>query len=435
MSRISLMAASFAVLALISSCSYNGNDFKKDAMAFCQDGKITDAEFSVLSNRIKTDGAVSGFSFTEGQQTIEIRTDEDIIEYFHSKNIFGSAKQLEPAENVEFGKLVVYMESSASMKGYSAPNGNPYFTASILSLFNAAPADANYSIAYVGAGVRDDVQLSFVPKNQYESQLTSGKVVIGTSSPLDKILGTIVDSTSIETVSCLITDGILSGSNAEISANREFTKTYLPLLEDRIRNAVHKASDNGLGFIIYRLVSTFNGTYYDYQNVHHKLQGVVRPYFVIAIGHPNNLELFNNAISKESGFKPTHILSTYNMQKVNAVTRGQVIKTPGSPSYSIKPVNSTLVFKPVPQVPITFKYRVNLNEIPQYYRNLDVIKNNIRLTYIDSKTSIEVDKSEFIQDVMVQDQSLNNYDIVIEFRLTCKTMGLSASRRSCRLYT
>lgn len=414
MSRFSIFASLLMASVIVSSCGYNGNDFKKDISVFCQDGKVTDAEFTVLSNRIKMDGAVYGFSFSDGQETVSICSDDDLVEYLHSKGIDGTAKALESVSNVGFYRFAVYMESSASMKGYSAPNGNPYFTASVLSLFNAMPANADLSIAYVGAGVRDDAQITLVPKKQYESQLTSGNVVIGTSSPLDKILETIIDSTSVETISCLITDGILSGSNAEISANREFTKTYLPLLEDRIRNAVRKASEKGLGFTIYRLVSTFNGTYYDYKNAHHRLQGVTRPYFVIVIGHPANLEIFNTSICKESGFKPTHSLSTYNMQTVNTVTRGQIIKTPGSPAYSIKPVNSTLIFKPVPQVPVTFKYRVNLNNLPRHYRNLTIIKNSIKLTYQDSKTGIIVDKSEFIQDIELQDADLNNYDVVIE---------------------
>lgn len=400
---------------MITSCGYSGKDFQKDLFTFCQDGKVTPTEYAVLVSRLKTDGAVGGFSFTVGQDNVSIASEQDLIGYINSKGIFDSAPELAPVANVDFSKLIVYMESSASMKGYSAPNGNPYFTASVLALFNAASSASSVESLYVGAGTRDDVQYTQVSKSQYESQLTSGNVVIGSSSPLDKIIASIVESSTVEDVSCLITDGILSGSNAEIAANRDFTKTYLPLLEDRIRNAAKSANDKTLDFIIYRLVSSFNGTYYDYTNAKHQLSGVIRPYFVIVFGHKHNLEIFDSAIAKESGFKPTHRLASYNMGAAKTVTKGQIIKTPGSPSYNIKPVNSTLQFKQIPQIPVTFKYRINLNELPKYYRDVKVIKNNIKLSYRDVKTGIDVDKSDLIQDVELSDASLNNYDIVIEF--------------------
>lgn len=395
------------------ACGYDGKSFQKDLMSFCNDGRVTPSEYSVLVNRLKTDG-VAGFSFSVGQEQVSIKTEQDLIAYINSRGIFDSAPELAPAVNVAFAKLAVYMESSASMKGYSAPNGNPYFTASVLALFNAAAKEASIESSYVGAGLRDDVQFTPVSKVQYESQLTSGNVVIGTSSPLDKIIAAIVEAEDPETVSCLITDGILSGSNAEIASNREFTKSYLPLLEDRIRSASKIAGDKGLDFIVYRLVSTFNGTYFDYTNDKHMLSNVIRPYFVLVFGHRHNLELLDAALSKEGGFKPTHKLASYNMGTASTVTKGQIVKTPGSPAYNIKPVNSTLQFKQIPQVPVTFKYRVNLNGLPEYYRNEQVVRQNIKLSYTDQKTGITVDKSEFIQDVEISDRDLNNFDVVIE---------------------
>lgn len=131
MNRFKILSFAFVAVILISSCGYNGNNFRKDILSFCQDGKVTDAEFSVLANRIKMDGAVSGFSFAEGQSTVSICSEEDLVDYLHSKGIFGTAKALEAVKNVNFNQVSIYMESSASMQGYSAPNGNPYFTASV----------------------------------------------------------------------------------------------------------------------------------------------------------------------------------------------------------------------------------------------------------------------------------------------------------------
>ena len=97
------------------------------------------------------------------------------------------------------------------------------------------------------------------------------------------------------------------------------------------------------------------------------------------------------------------------------VKNGSVIKLPGSPDYSIKPVNSTLVFNKIPQIPVTFKYRINLNALPEYYKEIGTLKNILKLTYKDAQTNVVVDKSEQIIDVSVFDAALGTYDVTIEF--------------------
>lgn len=404
-----------AIILTVVSCGYSGSNFQKDVMSFCIDGKITDGELTALINRINTDGQPSGFSFPDAGATITIASEADLIAYLNGKGIYGPAEKLAAQSNVEFNELTILMDSSASMKGYSAPNGNRDFTAAIVSLFSAVSPEVDIESAYVGANAKDEVSISKVEKGQYQAQITNGKVVTGAGSQLDKIIAKIAEENDEDEVTCLITDGILSGTNSEISANREFNVKNLPLLENRVRLAAKEAKKEGLDFLIYRLVTSFTGNYYDYQNRVHKLSGVDRPFFIIAIGDKANLQKFDIELRKSSGFKPTHTLATYNMQMAETVKSGSVIKLPGSPDYSIKPVNSTLVFKKVPQIPVTFKYRINLNALPSYYKDINTLKSILKLTYKDAQTSVVVDKSEQIIDVAVFDAALGTYDVTIEF--------------------
>ena len=384
-------------------------------MSFCIDGKITDGEFTALLNRINSDGQPSGFSFVEAGNSVTISCEQDLVSYLNGKGIYGPAIKLAAQSDIEFNELTIFMDSSASMKGYSAPNGNRDFTAAIVAIFSAVPPEVDIESAYVGANSKDEVTISKVEKGQYQAQITNGKVVIGAGSQLDKILAYMADDNDEDEVTCLVTDGILSGTNAEISANREFNVKNLPLLENRVRLAAKEAKKEGLDFIIYRLVTSFTGNYYDYQNRVHKLNSMERPYFIIAIGDKANLIKFDTGLRKADGFKPTHTLATYNMQMAETVKNGSVIKLPGSPDYSIKPVNSTLVFKKIPQIPVTFKYRINLNALPNYYKEIGTLRNILKLSYKDAQTNVVVDKSDQIIDVSVFDPALGTYDVTIEF--------------------
>ena len=415
MRKVRVLGLIIATVLTVLSCGYNGTNFQKDLMSFCIDGKITDGELTALLNRINTDGQPSGFTFVDAGNSITISNEQDLITYLNGKGIYGPASKLAAQSDVEFNELTILMDSSASMKGYSAPNGNRDFTAAIVAIFSAVSPEVDIESAYIGANSKDEVSISKVEKGQYQAQITNGKVVSGAGSQLDKILAFIAEDNDEDEVTCLVTDGILSGTNAEISANREFNVKNQPLLENRVRLAAKEAKKEGLDFIIYRLVTSFTGSYYDYQNRVHKLTGVERPYFIIAVGDKANLQKFDAGLRKSDGFKPTHTLATYNMQMAETVKNGSVIKLPGSPDYSIKPVNSTLVFKKVPQIPVTFKYRINLNALPQYYKEIGTLKNILKLTYKDAQTNVVVDKSDQIIDVSIFDSALGTYDVTIEF--------------------
>ena len=203
-----------AIILTAISCGYSGSNFQKDIMSFCIDEKITDGEFTALLNRINTDGQPSGFTFVDSGTTVTIANEQDLISYLNGKGIYGPTSNLAAQSSVEFNELTILMDSSASMKGYSAPNGNRDFTAAIVSIFSAVAPEVDIESAYVGASSKDEISISKVEKGQYQAQITNGKVVIGAGSQLDKILGYIADENDEDEVTCLVTDGIyLSACN------------------------------------------------------------------------------------------------------------------------------------------------------------------------------------------------------------------------------
>ena len=406
------------------SCSGNSSAFITNLRNFSADKNVTEVEFASLKGFL----ARSPKGFYVGD--IHISTEQDLISYLHSIGITASAGALAVSPDVTFDTLRIYLENSASMKGYSNA-GNPEFTAPIIALFNTGDADTKIMTGYVGADSQGDAELSPVKRSVFESSLANGKISTGVSSPIDRIMSMVIDSTSISTVSCIITDGILSGSNSEIQRDREFTIKNLPLLEQRIRDAVRKAHEKGLSMIIYRLETEFSGVYFDYKNSRHTLSGQERPYYMIFFGQQSNLEKVRSRLASESTFDPDNLIVSYEMGAFAPMTKALLLKMPGTADVTVVPAKSAVIVKGNPMVPVDFKVRLAMKSLPSYYDDEDILEQFVRFYYIDESYSTEVDRSDFIQNIEEADEALHTYDVT--FQMGNDFISSFSGNRECHL--
>ena len=406
---IKIIGLAFAIGGALSiwSCRSNDSAFITNLRNFSSDGEITEVEFASLKGFLQR--THKGFNVGN----VHISTEEDLISYFHEQGITSSAKALNIDPAIGFENLQVYLENSASMKGYSNA-GNPNFTAPIIALFNVGDSNTRIITGYVGASVSGEAELSVVKRTLFESNLANGKIATAISSPLDKILSLVIDSTSLASVSCIITDGILSGSNQEIQRDREFTIKNLPLLEQRIRDAVKGAKSKNLSMMIYRMKTKFTGTYYDYKNTHHILSAEERPYYMIFFGHRDNLSKVKSRLEGEVSFAPEDMLVSYEMGSFEPMTKAMLLKMPGNADVNVITARSTVQIKGNPLIPVDFKARLAMNSLPSYYDEIELLENLLRFYYVDESYSSEVDRTDFIHNVNIADETLKTYDVTFQ---------------------
>lgn len=331
-----------------------------------------------------------------------LKTMKDVIDYL--ENVLGC--EIERLEKAELNNLHILIENSISMKGYFKAAGYN-LTEPILALTRLECDGMEYSTAYVKAKTaREDTEVVFsdIPRSEFESNLTGAKFQVGDSSPLDRILEASVNKIApdgvelIEDVFCLITDGILSGTNAEIVADREWTKKNLPVLENRIRRAFTMARKRHLHCLIYRFETSFAGPYYDYRNNYgnaslHTIKGD-RPYFMIMVGHKDNLAKIDNYLKKEfeKDIKYTHRYASYEVTSMKTLTKATLKSKPkanGALSGQTTIKYDADKLKKYEE-PIEFLIQTNLNSLPDYYSNIDDLYSNTVISYEDKTAGVPV---------------------------------------------
>lgn len=178
------------------------------------------------------------------------------------------------------------------MTGYTG-SGNPSFTAPIIALFNGIDKNTEVVTGYVHDKGNDQCEYQIVETGDFQKDLANGKIQTATSSPIDQILGLIAENANDSTVTALITDGIVSGTNQEILSTlpaRDWTIKNIPLIEQRVRTAASLMKEKDQDFILMRFETEFKGDYYNYKNLRENFKtNIVRPYFIILIGRRNHL--------------------------------------------------------------------------------------------------------------------------------------------------
>lgn len=402
-------------LILVYSCSNPKDTFTKALLSATQDKVISQTEMENLDGLLSKALLKNKQGFKIG--TKDIKGHDDMVAYLaevkHCDPIYGVI----PEKKVGFNNFNIIMENSMSMSGYIG-KGNPNFAEPIIALFQCGNENTVINPKYASAkGNSDEVQFKEATQESFLTSITSGTFVTGIASPLDRIISSAVDQITenygdvVEDVFCLITDGILSGTNGEIASNRDFTKNNLPVLENRIRSAVSKAQKLGLDCLVYRLETPFNGTYYDYKNGRHSINDI-RPYFMILIGDRINLENIEEALGKESNFtsKSPNKFASYEVASLKTIKRATLKRLPGQNGVT----KGTIVEYTPDNTPVAFNIQLNLNSLPSYFLNDKALRKELQLTYTDktSGTNVAIPNEDWLDNITF-DSDTKIYDLTV----------------------
>lgn len=393
---LTLLICFMSICFAICSCTNKEKTFRKELNAALVDKVVTDAEYEIVMREFKVALMKSKGAGLVIHPNFIVTSEEELVDFLISeKGITGDASAIvEKCRKVEFRRMHIMLENSVSMQGYPG-KGNPNFSDPVVSLFHCGAEE--YLTYYVGAKSTANATVKFeaVDSQSFLREISHGKIRINTSSPIDQIIAESIDTHlergadgTCSDVFCLITDGIVSGTNAEIVANKDFTYNNLPVIENRVRAAFEKAYDRGLHCLLYRLETPFDGTYFDYQNGRHSYKGN-RPYFMIFVGEKDNLVKVEDGL-KDEDYAYTHRLATYDSENAQVIKKGAVRRIPGKSNFSLKGNVLEYKYNPMAKQPVEFNLEINLSTLPVYCFDAQYLRENFVLTYQDNATSVEI---------------------------------------------
>lgn len=414
-----LVAITFA-----TSCSRTPKqvDAFKDALnTVCTDSEVTAAEWDNVLGKLNSAMKQKGYSKGVMVNKSTISDEESLAEYMiKEKGIRGTAPKILDYF-VEFSRLDIIMENSRSMVGY-VDAGDYRFTDPLNALFFCGDAKTSYKTMYASAALNSDTTVCFSEVSNIEFQQNAtgtANFKASKSSPIDFIFRAAISNTFAEgnknNVMCFITDGILSGTNAQIVNNREWTRSNLPLLETQMNKAVSSAKEMGLECLVYRLESSFRGTYFDYKNGLHSINGM-RPYYYIFIGAKKNLMQIDKKLSENRRFTASlkNTLNTYNMSVYEPV-KVLTLKSVVGMKYTCGGKEISYKRKDFAHNDMLFVCKLNLKNLPQRY--IEGLSRGLKLSYIDGQTK---------QEVVISDDWLKEIDVDSETVLATLTIQLDA---------
>jgi len=224
-------------------------------------------------------------------------------------------KLLTPAKH-KIEKLNFFMEVSGSMAGYL--NGSTDFVKTIPNLLVAIEQKMdsgtlkihNYYIADTALlfkGTTEDFIYSIATKHPAREK----------SSEMHKIFQMIADRTDSDDISMFVSDCILSYNDEDIRANREINREKAegglkPFITSTFSKLQKK---NDMCASVYGFNSSFDGTYYTYQNgkLPIKKGSVIRPYYLWVIGNKELLKKFNAQLQKLEPFKHNKVAMDFGI--------------------------------------------------------------------------------------------------------------------------
>lgn len=413
-----LLFAALPAIIMVASCSHPDRDFKMSLIQKSTDKYIDAQELSILDAQLTKALSKSKKGISFGVDVI--KDHDSMVNYIQEKKGC-QIEGMKVSRSVSLEDFYVLLENSVSMQGYIG-KGNPDFAEPIIALLQCG-AQNNHT-AYAGAKGDTDPTVIFnnVPQEKFLENISQGRFTSSVASPIDKMIEAAVDMIITEPakdagtiddivvngVFCLITDGLLSGTNSEIARDREFTKKSLPVLENRIRNAVDKANRYGLHCLVYRLEAPFDGTYFDYKNIRHSLKGP-RPYFMLIIGDKENLEKIEDKLAKETNFTkhPSKRFASYDVSTNKTITKAIIAQLPGQ--SAIVASGNTIRYNPVKlnPDPLLFTAKMQMKTLPAYYLDTESLRKGLSLTYYDkpSDTHVTIPVDSWLVDIRADDDT------------------------------
>ena len=297
---------------MLTGCNSELDLFNEKADGYAKsENTINDIELEDLANDIKLNASDRDFKrfYTDGKPDAS-----KLIVYLEKR---GYTLPVTPQEKRTKNYVNVYIENSGSMNGYI--NGNTEFKAAIqdlLVLLKYEYDEENIKLYFINSGIYPtniDNDLA-----GFAGALNAKSFRVGetASSNLNNVFKQVLDKTSKDTLSILVSDCIYSikGGKTEdlLSDQKSLTKdAFLTKSKEKLN----------LTTSITKLSSQFNGNYWDKNDKATMLSNKQRPYYIIAMGGKRAMNHFNAKIpfskDKVAGYEDTYTMSFSDNSKLN----------------------------------------------------------------------------------------------------------------------
>ena len=187
------------------------------------------------------------------------------------KNIYTfTTTQSEVVDTLEVKSIKLYLETSASMRGYVNSNVAGTYPLKDVVPFMVTDLDNHFDIETKLITISDRQKQFPYSKNNFFEQLRSGRIFTGKSSKLQSIFTDVISKTKTGEVSILISDCIpdLGTINTKTEGSKITSHIYSSISANKV-----------FGAAVFQYKSDFNGTYYYNRNNNNSVTQSKRPYY------------------------------------------------------------------------------------------------------------------------------------------------------------
>lgn len=183
-----------------------------------------------------------------------------------------------------------YVENSGSMFGYVTDGSGNDFDRSLSSLLTQMTVSGytdSLNMYYINSDTfHRDVDIPTFIKEITRTDKFLGKLG---STDMCELFDAITSTVDENNVSIMVSDCIFSPGLGVNAMN------YIGAEKDCITLKLHeKVKNRDLAFVVYRMISNFNGIYYDCEDKKTNINND-RPYFIWIVGTKDNIAAYNNA--------------------------------------------------------------------------------------------------------------------------------------------
>jgi hypothetical protein len=280
----------------------------------------------------------------------------------------------------KIGKINLYLETSASMGGYF--NGPTEFKQIISDL--AVKIDKEIAVSKIHF-VSDTIIDYKGNATMFSTDIATTKIDLARSSELHKMFDRIAKSTTKGDISILVSDCILSFSNAQVKANANVNRDAASgTLKNNIYSTFVDLKRRGQAASLYAFSSKFFGKYYDFQNANISLKGTVRPFYVWVIANNSVLPVFDAKLALIPNFIPEKELH-FGLVNTNVHNYHILTQLPKEGSFTITNSGGSISDIGIEDTEssnnhkIKFSAVIDLRTLPPYARNLKYLNENIKV--------------------------------------------------------
>lgn len=275
----------------------------------------------------------------------------------------------------ELPPLKIWLDASYSMKGYvDTKEGSEFY--GIIGELGTLKKDCDFALYGTSLGKAESY-------DSFKSKLEDKKIEWGKESNLMSMIKTAVDSSSNELV-FIITDGIMSGSDKQISKEKTYNKLHRTQLVAEIKSILEKKE---VAINVSQYFLKFKGAYYFYDNSSKTIDEKDRPLYIITIGPKNVVnKVIDETFEKNTALKTDNSITfgnnkmPYNLKI--SVSNMNCMSREKDNNYRL----NTKVLKDIEN--ITFNI-TGITELPEYMKDENYFKQNGHFQFKKLKTGDE----------------------------------------------